>query len=59
MILVARTPAWTDEAIRDALAVSLSTIARVRERFVEESLEAALSRRTPRNHRHRVLDGTQ
>ena len=55
----AHGPAWTDEAIRDALAVSLSTIARVRERFVEESLEAALYRRTPLNHRPRLLDGAE
>ena len=52
-------PAWTDEAIRDALDVGLSTIARVRERFVEESLEAALHRRSnPRPHQRR-LDGRQ
>lgn len=31
-----------DEDIRDATGASLSTIARVRQRFVEESLEAAL-----------------
>jgi len=50
-------PAWTDEAIRDALDVGLSTIARVRERFVELSLQDALHRRsTPRPHQRR-LDG--
>jgi transposase len=52
-------PAWTDAAIRDALDVGLSTIARVRERFVEESLEAALQRRAPVNHRQRLLDGSE
>jgi len=49
-------PAWTDEAIHDALDVGLSTIARVRERFVEQSLEAALHRRSSPRHRQRLLD---
>jgi hypothetical protein len=35
-------PGRKDEDIRDATRASLSTIARVRRRFVEESLEAAL-----------------
>lgn len=52
-------PAWTDEAIRDALDVGLSTIARVRERFVEESIEAALHRRSPSRTRERLLDGRE
>ena len=52
-------PAWTDAAIRDALDVGLSTIARVRERFVEESLEAALHRRSGPRLRQRLLDGSQ
>ncbi len=52
-------PAWTDEAIRDALDVALSTIARVRERFVEYSLDDALHRRsTPRPYQ-RLLDGAE
>lgn len=34
-------PAWGDTAIRAALDVGWSTIARVRERFVEEGLDAA------------------
>ena len=52
-------PAWTDEAIRDALDVSLSTIARVRERFVEASLGSALAHRSAPRPRQRVLDGSQ
>ncbi len=52
-------PAWTDEAIRDALDVGFSTIARVRERFVEESIEAAVHRRTPARTRERLLDGSE
>ena len=52
-------PAWSDERIREALDVSIPTIARVRERFVEESLEAALFRRRAAAHRERCLDGAQ
>ena len=52
-------PGWTDEAIRDALDIGLSPIARVRERFVEESLDAALHRRSPSRQRQRRLDGAE
>jgi hypothetical protein len=38
-------PDWTDDRIREALHVSPSTIHRIRQRFVEESLESALSGR--------------
>jgi Homeodomain-like domain len=36
------TPAWNDEAIGEMLEVHATTVARVRQRFVEEGLEAAL-----------------
>jgi transposase len=49
--------AWSDEAIRKALDVGLSTVARVRERFVEEGLEAALERRKPRRDYSHLVDG--
>jgi hypothetical protein len=39
-------PAWTDDRIADAVEVSTDTVARVRRRFVEQSLEAALDRKT-------------
>ena len=38
-------PDWADDRIREALHVSPSTIHRLRQRFVEESLESALSGR--------------
>src|SRR5947208_16765360 len=38
---------YTDEAIAEALGVSLSTIHRVRQQFVEEGFEAALSPQRP------------
>jgi len=50
-------PAWSDEAIREALDVGLSTVARVRQRFVEEGLEAALERRKPRRDYRHLVDG--
>jgi hypothetical protein len=50
-------PGWTDEQIRDALDVSLKTIARIRRTFVDHGLEAALYRRPPCTPRPRKLDG--
>ena len=38
-------PAWTDDRIADAVEVSTDTVARVRQRFVEDSLDAALARK--------------
>jgi transposase len=52
-------PAWTDEAIAAALEVSRSTVERVRKRFVEAGLEAALKHRQPRREYRRKLDGKQ
>jgi transposase len=51
-------PAWDDKAITEALDVGLSTVARVRQRFVEQGLEAALGRKPlDRPSRPRKLDG--
>ena len=50
---------WKDQAISQALNVSIATIERVRQRLVEEGLEAALSRKTPKNRQARRLDGEQ
>ena len=47
----------TDAEIHDALGVAVSTIERVRQRFVEAGLEAALERRLPNRHYERILDG--
>jgi len=52
-------PAWNDEAIHAALDVGCSTIARVRERLVEQSLDAALHRRSSPRHCQRLLDGAE
>jgi transposase len=51
-------PEWTDERIAEAVEVSTDTVARVRQRFVEQGVDAALSRKTPaKPSRERTLDG--
>ena len=50
-------PGWTDEAISEALEVSLSTIGRVREQFVEKGVTAALDRQPTQRVYERTLDG--
>ncbi len=48
---------WKDEDIKAALGVSVPTIERVRKRFVEEGLAAALSRKQQVHQRILILDG--
>lgn len=51
-------PAWTDERIADAVEVSVTTVERVRQRFVEDGLDAALARKKQdKPSRQRTLDG--
>ena len=51
-------PAWPDHRIAEAIEVSVATIERVRQRFVEQGLEAALVRKKQdKPSRVRVLDG--
>jgi len=52
-------PGWTDEQISNAFEVSLSTIERVRERYVLEGLTVALNRRPSSNPRSSKVDGEQ
>ncbi len=52
-------PGWSDLAISEALQVGTATVERVRERFVEEGLEAALRRHRACSPRLRKLDGEQ
>jgi transposase len=49
--------AWSDEAISEALEVHATTVARVRQRFVEDGLEAALRPKPTRRQYARKLDG--
>jgi transposase len=51
-------PAWADARIAEAAEVSVATVERVRQRFVEQGLEAALVRKKQaRPSRERKLDG--
>jgi transposase len=50
-------PGWTDAAIAAAVEVSVPTIERIRQRFVEDGLEAALNPRPPQRVYRRKLDG--
>ena len=51
-------PAWTDDRIAEAVEVNLRTVERIRQRFVEDGLEAALIRKKQdRPSRERKLDG--
>jgi transposase len=52
-------PDWTDTRIAEAVRVSARTIERVRQRFVEEGLEAALLPRPSPRVYARKLDGAQ
>jgi transposase len=56
-ILLKADENWADKAICEAFDVSLATVERVRCRFVEEGLEAALNRRPTRRWYERKLDG--
>jgi transposase len=52
-------PSWGDAAIVEALEVSRSTVERVRKRYAEEGLEAALTHRPHTTGHPRRLDGRQ
>jgi hypothetical protein len=52
-------PGWSDEQIRRAYGVSVVTVYRVRQQFVEEGVDAVLTRRPKSRHRFRRLDGEQ
>ena len=48
---------WKDLDISQALKISVATIERVRQRLVEQGLEAALNRKEQQNRKKRRLDG--
>src|SRR5580704_9435782 len=52
-------PNWKDPEIAEAFGVSLSSVHRVRQAFVEDGLDAALYRKKPTNRQYRKLDGAQ
>ena len=50
--------AWSDGQIAEALDTSIDTIARTRQKLVEEGLDAALTRKhSPNSARQRIFDG--
>ena len=49
---------WSDSRIVEALDVSLATVARTRQRLVEEGFDAVLTRKhSPNSARKRIFDG--
>ena len=50
-------PGWTDERTAEFAEVSVSTVHRVRQRFVDEGFEAAVFRKPATNRQYRKLDG--
>lgn len=52
-------PAWSDGQIASALDVSMATIHRTRQAYVEQGLEAVLERKRPTGRQYRKLDGVQ
>jgi len=52
-------PSWSDEQISEALEISVSTVARVRKRSVEQGLGAVLDRPVVGRPSRRRLDGEQ
>ncbi|HUF20540.1 MAG TPA: helix-turn-helix domain-containing protein [Burkholderiales bacterium] len=49
--------AWSDKQIAETFEVHRTTVERLRKRFVEHGLAAALERQKRRRERKRVLDG--
>ena len=56
-ILLKAHRGWTNERISDSLEVSVSTVSRVRARFGEQGIRAALEHRKPVRKKPRRLDG--
>src|ERR1700730_8736144 len=52
-------PRWTDEQVAEAFEMSRSTVIRIRERFVNQGLDDALTHRLHTQTRARALDGEQ
>lgn len=50
-------PAWVDERVAEFAELSLSTVHRVRRRFVTEGFEAAVYRKPSTDRLYRKLDG--
>jgi transposase len=55
----AESDGWPDDRIAQALDTSDGTVARIRKKFVQQGLEAALQRKRPSGRQYRKLDGAQ
>lgn len=53
----AKEQSWIDARIAEAYGVNTRTVERIRQRFVESGLEAALRPRAPQENRARKFDG--
>ena len=58
-ILLKAGDGWADQRISEALNVSVPTIERVRQHFVEEGIQQALSPRKTRRRYQHLMDGVQ
>ena len=50
---------WPDDRIAQALDTNAGTVARIRKKFVQHGLEAAIQRQRPTGRQYRKLDGAQ
>ena len=55
----AQSDGWPDDRIAQALDTSDGTVARIRKKFVQQGLEAAVQRKRPSGRQYRKLDGAQ
>jgi transposase len=55
----AESAGWGDDRIAEALDTSVATVARIRKKFVQQGLEAAVQRQRPTGRLYRKLDGAQ
>lgn len=58
-VLLKADEGWLDEAIVEAYGISLRTVERVRERFVQEGMEAALNRKPTSRVYRRKIEGEE
>jgi transposase len=56
-ILLKANEGWTDAQIHEALDVGPATVGRIRKRYTEEGLDAALNRRPTSRQYERKIDG--
>ena len=56
-ILLKADQQWTDEQIHQALDVSISTVARIRTRYMNLGLDAAINRKSTQRVYERKMDG--